>query len=94
MKIKIDDKEILELSETQKKVIRNDIPSDVFDEDMERRVKHVLTHKYEQCFKRLKEEWEPKMKARGVESIPLDADAFAEQVFALEDYKNRSQRGT
>ena len=92
MKIKVDDQEILELSETQKKVICNDIPEEIFDEDMKRRVKYVLMHKYEQCFKRLKQEWEPKLKASGLKSIPLDDDEFAELALSQSNYMSRSKR--
>ena len=92
MKIKINDKEILELSETQKKVICNDIMSEELEADLKRRVQYALMHKYEQCFKRLKTEWEPKLKDNGVRSIPLDDEEFAELVFSQEGYKNRSQR--
>jgi len=54
MKVSVDDQEIFRLSETQKKVIMNDIPSDIFDEDMKRRLHYILDHKYQECFKRLK----------------------------------------
>lgn len=91
MKISVDDQELFTLSETQKKVIRNDIHEDIFEEDMKRRLQYILTHKYDQCFRRLKNEWMPKMKGR-VESIPVDEDAFAEMIFSQPDYKNRSQR--
>jgi len=98
MKIKVNhgkgggDKEILELTETQKKVIKNDIEAELFDEDMERRLKWILEHKYEQCFKRLKDEWEPKLAALGVEAIPTNKDAFAALVFSQPTYKDKSQR--
>jgi hypothetical protein len=92
MKISVDDQELFRLSSTQKKVIQNDIQSEIFDEDMKRRLHHVLMHKYEQCFERLKKEWEPKLKSYGVEMFPSNEDAFAEMVFARPEYKNRSQR--
>ena len=92
MKISVDDQEIYTLTETQKSVIKNDISSDVFDEDMKRRLNWVLTHKYEQCFKRLKSEWEPKLAALGVESLPTNPDAFAQLVFARPEYKDRAAR--
>lgn len=91
MKIQVDGKSVLELNATKKKVIKNDIPDEIFQEDMERRVSHVLMHKYENCFERLKKEWEPKL-AQRMSSIPTDPDAFAELVFQQPEYKNRSQR--
>jgi len=92
MKVKVDGVDLFELTETQKKVIKNEIPTEIFEEDMKRRLQYILNHKYEQCFKRLKSEWEPKLAASGVESIPTNKDAFAELVFSQTDYKDRSKR--
>lgn len=91
MKVSVDNKEVLSLNETQCKVICNDIHDDEFQADMERRAAYVLQHKYEQCMKRLRDQWMPKLKGR-VESIPVDDDAFAELIFRQPDYKNRKAR--
>ena len=92
MKISVDDIPLFTLSETQKKVIQNDIVSSEFEEDMKRRLHYILNHKYERCFERLKKEWEPKLRERGVEMIPTNPDALAQLIFSQPDYKNRSQR--
>jgi hypothetical protein len=92
MKVKIDDEEFFEITEIKKKVIKNDIPDDIFDEDIKRRIKYVIDHKYEQCLERLKKEWIPKLKNSGIESIPLNDDEFSELVFSQKEYKNRSER--
>lgn len=92
MKFFVDNDQVFELSETKKKVIKNDIHEDIFSDDVKRRVRWVLEHKYENCFKRLKDEWEPKLAARGVKMLPVDQDSFAELIFSQPDYKNRSQR--
>ena len=92
MKIKVNDKEVFALNLTQEKCIQNDISSSIFTADMERRVAYVIQHKYDQCFKRLKEEWEPKLTAKGFKSVPTDKDEFAQLVFAQPDYKDRSSR--
>ena len=91
MKISVDDKELYTLSDTQKKVIMNQIPEELFEQDMCRRLQWVLMHKYEQCFKELKEQWEPKL-AKTEAMLPSNPDAFAELVFAQPEYKNRSAR--
>lgn len=91
MKISVDNVELFSLSETQKKVIKNDIHEDIFEEDMKRRLNYILTHKYERCLERLKNEWLPKLKGR-VPSIPMDDDALAELIFSQPDYKSKSQR--
>lgn len=92
MKISINDQECFCLTETQKKVIKNDIHEDVFDEDMKRRLHYILNHKYERCFERLKKEWEPRLKAAGIQSIPTDDEQFAELVFSQPDYQDRKTR--
>lgn len=92
MKISIDDKELFSLSEVQKQVIKNDIHADEFDADMHRRIQWVVKHKYEQCFKRLKAEWDPKLALNGVKMMPTDPEAYAELVFAQPDYKCRAGR--
>lgn len=92
MKIKVNDKELFELTETQKAVMKNDIHADDFDADMERRLHYILNHKYEQCFKRLKQEWDQKLPSLGVTSVPTDKDAYANLVFAQPCYKCRKTR--
>jgi len=92
MIIQIDGQDLFELTETQKSVLKNDIKSETFEDDIKRRLFYVINHKYEQCFKRLKAEWEPKLAANGVKSIPTDKDAFAQLVFSQKDYKDRSAR--
>ena len=91
MKISVNDTKLFELSEVQKKVIMNDIPEEIFHEDMCRRLEYVLTHKYERCFDRMKAEWEPKL-AQRFASVPTNKDAFAQLVLSQPDYKSRSQR--
>lgn len=92
MKISVNDKELFTLSEIQKKVICNDIHEDVFDEDMQRRIKYIIYDKYKQCFKRLKQEWDSKLIENKIEMVPTDADAYAELVFSQPNYKCRKQR--
>ena len=83
MKIQVDNQEIFNLSDIQKKVICNDIHADEFENDMKRRLKHALNHKYECCFERLKKEWEPIL-AQRVQSIPTNPDALASLIFSFE----------
>lgn len=91
MKVFLDNKEILNISDTMFKVIANDIAEDVAG-DIERRLAWVITHKYEQCFARLKAEWDPKLATRNIEMIPTNKEKYAELVFSQPDYKNRIER--
>lgn len=92
MKISVDDKELFTLTDIQKQVIMNDIPEEEFEEDMKRRLRWVLMHKYEQCYARLFNEWMPKLKECGIKSVPLNDEEFSKLVFAQPEYKNRAQR--
>lgn len=92
MKISVNDQELFTLSDPQKQVIMNDIPEEKFEDDMKRRLNWILMHKYEECFKRLKTEWDTKLAKNGIKMIPTDADEYAQLVFSQPDYKNRSMR--
>jgi hypothetical protein len=87
MKISIDGQEVFSLSETQKAVIKSAIPYDIFEADMKRRLEWVLTHKYEQCFERLKKEWEPRLKER-YQMLPSGDEALAQLICSQPDYKD------
>jgi len=91
MKIKVNETLLFELTDIQKKVIKNDIKSEIFDEDMKRRLKYVITHRCDQSFAALKREWDPKL-AKAVSSVPIARDAFANLVFAQSDYKDKVAR--
>jgi hypothetical protein len=91
MKISVDKKECFSLTDTQKQVIMNDIHEDEFESDMKRRLQYVLMHKYEQCFDRLKKEWDVKLQSR-VKSVPTNPEAYAQLVFSQSDYKCRKMR--
>ncbi len=92
MKISVNDQELFTLSDAQKQVIMNDIHADEFDADMKRRLRWVLMHKYEECFKRFKEEWDPKLAANNVKMMPVDPEEYAQLVFSQPNYKDRATR--
>ena len=93
MKIKVDEVEIMNLPKWKQDVIKNDLLAETFDEDMKRRLCYVWEHKFEQCYKRMQDEWLPKLQDDpAVQSIPADKEAFVQMVMARPDYKNRSAR--
>ena len=92
MKISVNDQELFTLSEVRENVIKNNIHADEFDADMKRRLEWVLNHKYEECFKRLKAEWDLKLAANGVDMMPTNPDSYAQLVFAQPNYKDRKAR--
>lgn len=91
MKILCDDKVVYEVTDHIKNVICNDIPDDLFYDDMIRRLRYVLEHKYEMCMKRLIEEWMPKLREKGLAIPPKDED-FVALIMSQPEYKNRSER--
>ena len=92
MKISVNDRELYTLNETQKKVIKDNVHADEFDADMKRRLQWILMHKYEECFRALKSEWDQKLKANGVSMVPTDPDEYAELVFKQPNYLDRKAR--
>lgn len=92
MKITVDGIDLFELSETQSNVIKYFIKDSEFEDDMKRRLEWVITHKYDECFKDLKSEWDIKLSENGVVIIPTDKDSYAELVFSQSNYKNAQQR--
>lgn len=92
MEIKIDDKIVLTLSDTQVKILMHDISSDIFEEDIARRLKFIIMEKYQACVKRIRQEWEPKLKELGKKTIPLDEEKFCEIVFECKGYADKKTR--
>ena len=86
MKVFLDDKVILDISDTMLKTIANDIGDDVVG-DIERRLVWAIMHKYEACFDRLKAEWDRKLATRDIEMTPTNKEKYAELVFSQPDYK-------
>ena len=92
MKVSVNDSELFTLTEIQENIIKDNVSEDIFDADMKRRLQWILMHKYEECYKAVRQEWEPKLIAAGVTSFPTNPDQFAALVFSQPDYKSRKQR--
>jgi len=91
MKFYVDQKEVYDLTDVKKKVICNDICSDCVDADLERRIAYIISHKYEQCMKRLRENWTQVFIDEEI-MVPKDDDVFAQKVFDRPDYKDKKSR--
>lgn len=92
MKIQVNGKDLFEVSDIQKKVLAYEISTDKLEDDLKRRLHWVLMHKYEQCFKRLKKEWDSKLAANGVKLVPTDPDEYAALVVSQPNYQDASAR--
>ena len=87
MKIKIDTKQILEISGTDKKCLENDLLS------IEGWIKDAIIGKINNCKKRLIKEWQQKlMTDPNVDSIPANEDSLIELVTSRPYYENRIDR--
>lgn len=88
--IKKDNKELFQISDIDIKLLEHDLLN--VDDDIDRRLQWVISHKCEQIYKRFKDEWESKLVSEGAESIPAQRDAFVNMITARQDYKNRATR--
>jgi len=86
MKFYVDQTQVLELDQTQEKIIQDNVKPDLFVGDMERRVAWVISQKLDQSFDQLFAHWLPILQQR-YESLPSNKNAFAELVFSQPDYK-------
>jgi len=87
MIIKIGNKQIMEITPTEIKCLKNDLidPEDWF--------KKALGGKINQCKKRLIREWYPRLIADlSVTSIPGNEEDLLNFIFSHPDYKNRATR--
>jgi plasmid maintenance system killer protein len=91
MKISVNDQELYTLTPTQLQVLGDAINANL-EEDLKRRLKWVLTHKFEEVMKDMKSEWIPKLQANGVTMMPIDNEEFAKLVFSQPNYKQRSKK--
>ena len=92
MKISIDGVPFFEILDIHKKIICDDVNSDIVDADIKRRLQWVIEHKCSFNMERLKNFWVAKFKAEGIESLPTDDLKLAEMIFAHPDYKDAKQR--
>ena len=79
MELKYNDKSIFTLSETQKKVIQNDIPSDIFEGDMTRRCKYWLESPCEKYVHGRQEEMRKSLKEKNEKTIPTNKIRLGEK---------------
>ena len=87
MKISVDSIDILEVSESNKNVLLNDLA------DINEWIVNAITGKIENCYERFKKYWIPiLMNDPNVTNIPANRDDFISMVMARSDYKNRAQR--
>lgn len=91
MEISVNGQVIFTIDEHTEQVIKSDIPAEIFEEDMIRRLKWIIQEKYKGCIRRMRETYEPQLIANNIKP-DYDNDIFANQVFALPTYKDGSTK--
>lgn len=91
MKISVNDQELFSLNDTQMGIFAYQIPGDILEEDLKRRLKWILTHKMDEIMKDMKAEWITKLQVNGIKMIPIDNEEFAKLVFSQPNYTPRKQ---
>ena len=87
MQIKVGNKQIMEISGTDEKCLKNDLL------DIEDWIIKAIEGKINKCKKRLIREWNQKlMKDPSVKTIPANEEDFIELVTSRSDYKNRVEK--
>jgi hypothetical protein len=79
----------LTISETDKKILSNDIM------DIDKWIKEALSGKINSCYKRMQREWTEKLLNDDsfTDPIPSNKEDLIKLILSRSDYKNRKQRG-
>ena len=88
----MDQSELFEVNETRMNVLKSLVNEDNVLEHVKVRMRDGFAQQYDQVWTAFKSEWDAKLLAEGATSIPLDHDAYAQAIFAREDYKTRKQK--
>ncbi len=93
MQITVDGVDLFEVNATEMEMLAYFLSAKTLDSDCKRRLKWVLTHKIEQCYKRFREEWMPILQADpAVTEVPIDDEAFFKMVKVRSDYNDRDAK--
>ena len=93
MKIDVDGRELLEVTQDDIEILEYVIVSEFLEDDLKRRIKWIIEHKIERCYERFKNEWIPQLEDDpSVRTIPLNVKALFNMVKVRPDYKDRSAR--
>lgn len=91
MEIKIDNKTVITLNDTQFNVLRFTDTDDKIVTHISDRINRMINEKYLSSLDYLKKSWVTKLKAKGI-NLPYDEQELAELIFKQPDYLNCSQR--
>lgn len=89
--VKVDAAEVATITPIQKQVMEAEMWPHTINQKIKDMITNCISEKYLQCYKRLKQRWDPVLRSRGIR-IPTDRDQYAQLVFSQPDYQSRSQR--
>lgn len=72
-------------SELHIKVIKRNPSFEHFEKDIKRRIDYIFTNYYERSMRRLRDDWESKLKEMGITEMPENNEEFAKLVFSKTD---------
>jgi len=91
MDVYLDQEKLFTISEADLKLLAHDLEDPVAE--IKRRLEYIISHKCEQCYKRMRDEWLSRFeRTKEVASVPIDRDSFIDLVVNHIEYKNRVQR--
>lgn len=91
MIVKIDEEVIFEIDDLMLKLLADDLEDPI--SEIKRRLRWVIEHKCDQCFKRLEQKWMPVLREDPfVDSIPKSKSKFCDLVFSHRNYVCKSER--
>lgn len=91
MDVFLDDEKLFTISDTDIKLLAHDLEDPI--SEIKRRLEYIISHKCDQCYKRMRDEWVERFEKTGeISAVPLGRDAFVALVTAHPDYKDRVER--
>jgi len=94
MKISIDDVVLIELTDTQKKIIEYETSLDKFNAKVEKDISSIVNKHLDGIYGRMKSDWDIKLVDDSVTSAPLSVDSYSTFIFARGDYKDAATRAS
>lgn len=92
MKIMCDNEVLLEVNDTQKKIIADCMIEDTIEHHLKHLATYFIMKDYDACYKMFYDRWMPVLIEKGIESVPVDQLKFAQLVFSQSFYKDRATR--
>lgn len=91
MLIKFNDEVILELSELDLQILKNDLREDELENEIKGRLIYSILTKKSDCEKRIMKQWKPILSAEN-DMLPTRTEALLQMIFADPRYKSRTTR--